>query len=149
MSSDKEILKAIKELSSQITKLNSKIDESEILNKTMQQMQWKEINYKMDVFLNLSKQSVDAVVNEPTTTRKTNKPTFFKNLFINEYDKYLNDLYTQEEVDILKNHEDVKKKVKDADKQVKIASLIYNTHIKSNNPEGRLAKFESIYSSEN
>lgn len=141
--SDQNVLKAIKELIAKFDKLEKKVEEMDAVSKTRVELSFNELSEKLDILANLNSSSVSAVVE--STTRKINKPTFFKKIFNEQRDEYLNTLYTQEEIDAVAQLPEVLAKRKDTEKNNKIATLIYNKHIKENNPSGRWALFESIY----
>jgi S-adenosylmethionine:tRNA-ribosyltransferase-isomerase (queuine synthetase) len=103
-----------------------------------------EISAKMDILINLDKQVPSTGTTEPVV-KKSNKPVFFKQLFLTKRDEYMDILYTQEIIDSYKTHVDVLKKKNENDKIAKIGSLIYNECIKQNKPEGAKDQFEKIY----
>ncbi len=151
MSTNQDIMKAIKDLTAAVARLSAKVDESELANRTMVEMRWSEISQKIDIFTNLSEQSAQHLAEAGAagaTVRKTkaNRPVAFKKLFLEDREKYMNQLYTQAEIDLFMQHEDVVKKTKAQDKYSKIAALIYNNHIKTDTPAGRNSAFESVYS---
>ena len=106
---------------------------------------YKNLSAKFDLFKNLETQSRDVMQQNATTTRKPTKPIFFKKIFAEEREKHMNTLYTQEEVDAAFAERDIEKKGKEPERIKAAAQFIYVTHIKANNPEGRLAAFESLY----
>lgn len=149
---DKDILSAIKHLTNEVKNLRAdvkaiddKLDSSEIANRTMLEMRWKEVSQKFDIFANLNEQSATNMAKP--NTRKVSKPIFFKNLFMTQREEYLDKLFTQEEIDTYMKDPLVVKKTKAEDKFIRIAKYIYDNSIKVNQPEGRLALFESIYTS--
>jgi hypothetical protein len=103
------------------------------------------LNAKFDIVKNLDLESRENI-EEKKNEKKPTKPSFFKTIFLNEKDKYMNTLYTQDEIDAIYAGDEVSKKKKDADKATKAAALLYANHIKADNPEGRFSAFESIYS---
>ncbi len=106
---------------------------------------YKTLNAKFDLFKNLEEQSRETIQQGSSSTRKLTRPAFFKKMFLEEREKYLNTLYTQEEIDAAYQDKDVIAKKKDTEKAAKVVTILYNTHIKANNPEGRLSAFESLY----
>ncbi len=106
---------------------------------------YKALNAKFDLFKNLEAQSRETIQQTTTTSRKLTRPAFFKKLFIEEREKYLNVLYTQEEIDAAFEEKEVAAKKKEADRISKAVTLIYTKHIKANNPEGRASAFASLY----
>ncbi len=103
------------------------------------------LNSKFDIIKNLDIESREKI-EDKKSEKKPTKPSFFKSLFNGDKDKYMNILYTQDEIDDIYQSEEVIKKKKDSDKLNKVADLLYKNHIKENKPEGRQSAFESIYS---
>ena len=107
---------------------------------------YKTLNAKFDLFKNLESDSRETIRQQSAAgTRKLTRPVFFKKLFIEDRMKYINILYTQEEIDIVMQDKEVTSKKKEDDRISKLATLIYTKHIKGNNPEGRASAFASIY----
>lgn len=103
-----------------------------------------EVSAKMDLLMNMDRQASAASASaEPATKKPLNKPAFFKDIFLHKREDYIDILYTQELIDSYKTHVDVLKKKNEADKMNKIATLIYNEHIKLQKKE--LQEFERIY----
>lgn len=102
------------------------------------------LNAKFDIVKNLDIESRETL-EDKKNEKKPTKPSFFKTLFLGDRDKYLNTLYTQDEINAIYASDEVSKKKKDADKANKAAALLYANHIKADNPEGRASAFESIY----
>jgi hypothetical protein len=103
------------------------------------------LNAKFDIFKNLEAQSREISQQTTTTTRKLTRPAFFKRIFIDEREKYMNVLFTQEEIDEAFQDKDVIAKKKDTDKTNEVAGIIFTKHIKANNPEGRWRAFCDLY----
>ncbi len=106
---------------------------------------YKVLNAKLDLFKNLDMESRENLADNKGDKRPPTKPSFFKQIFMEDREKYLNTLYTQDEIDAVYAHEDVVKKKKECDKARKAGALLYDIHIKKNFPEGRASAFESIY----
>lgn len=107
---------------------------------------YKTLNAKFDLFKNLESNSRETILQQASSsTRKLTRPVFFKKLFVEDREKYLNILYTQEEIDSAMQEKDVLAKKKEADRISKVATIIYTNHIKANNPEGRASAFASLY----
>lgn len=104
---------------------------------------YKVLNAKLDLFKNLDMDSRENI-QDKKSSKKISRPSFFKQLFLEQRDMYMDKLYTQDEIDAIYSLDEVKKK-KDADKATKAAALIFLNHIKANVPEGRFSEFESIY----
>lgn len=102
-----------------------------------------EVSAKMDLLMNMDRQASAASSSEPPVKKPLNKPAFFKDIFLHKQEEYLDVLYTQELIDSYKTHVDVLKKKNEADKMNKIATLIYNEHVKVQAKEKN--EFERIY----
>jgi hypothetical protein len=106
---------------------------------------YKTLNAKFDIFKNLEAQSRETIQQIASTPRKLTRPAFFKKLFIEDREKYMNILYTQEEIDEAYLDKDVVAKKKEADKITKVAGIIFTKHVKADTPEGRASAFASLY----
>jgi regulator of replication initiation timing len=106
---------------------------------------YKTLNAKFDIFKNLEAQSREAIQQTAAAPRKLTRPGFFKKLFLEDREKYMNILYTQEEIDFAFQDKDVIAKKKDADRLNKVAGIIFTNYIKADNPEGRASAFASLY----
>ena len=106
---------------------------------------YKTLNAKFDMFKNLEASSRETIQQANTAPRKLTRPVFFKKIFIEDREKYLNVLYTQEEIDAAMEDKDVIAKKKESDRLSKVATILYTNHIKGNNPAGRANAFTSIY----
>ena len=95
------------------------------------------IDVKLDLLCNLenkdSKQNLKK--NKPVV-----KATYFKNMFKADIEKYIDDLYTQEELTDARESEDVKNKKSDIQKLNKVVDILY-TNLNKNNPQ----RIKSIY----
>lgn len=137
MSSTQEIVKMLKDLMKSNEELTTKIESLSDQHKVL--------HAKFDLLKNLDAEYHENVAKAKTTDKLT-KPTFFKKIFNDDREKYLNTLYTQDEIDAIYATEEVMKKKKPEEKSLKAGALIYAKHIKGNSPEGRQSAFESIYS---
>lgn len=143
-----EVMKLLNKVAADIQDLKlamKELQEDNASSAVNAEKMYKTLNAKFDMFKNLDTQSRETIQQTTTTTRKSTRPVFFKQLFVNDREKYLNVLYTQEEIDAAFQDKDVVSKKKDADKISKVATILYATHIKANNPEGRASAFASIY----
>lgn len=136
-----EVLKEMRELKAAISELQEDNASAAVNAEKM----YKTLNVKFDIFKNLEPQSRETIQQTANASRKLTRPTFFKKIFTEEREKYLNILYTQEEVDAVFEHPDVVAKKKPSDKISKVVSILYTKHIKANNPEGRFSAFASLY----
>jgi hypothetical protein len=107
---------------------------------------YKTLNAKFDMFKNLEAQSRESIQQQnASTARKLTRPAYFKKLFTEDREKYLDVLYTQAEIDDAYKSKEVVAKKKEADRISKVVTILYTTHIKANNPEGRFGAFASLY----
>lgn len=143
-----EVIELLKALTKDMTEMKIAIKELQEDNASSAvgaEKMYKTLNAKFDMFKNLESQSRDTIQQTTTAGRKLTRPAFFKKLFIEERDKYLNVLYTQEEIDAAFLDKDVVAKKKEIDRISKVVTILYTTGIKANNPEGRASAFASLY----
>ena len=143
-----EILDLLKTLSKDMEEMKVSIKELQEDNASSAvnaEKMYKTLNAKFDMFKNLEAQSRETIQQSATTGRKLTRPAFFKKIFIEDRDKHLNVLYTQEEIDEVFQEKEVLAKKKEADRISKVVTIIYTKHIKANNPEGRASAFASLY----
>ncbi len=142
MSTNADLVKTLKALTKSVEQIKldiEKLVESDSKSKEMYTV----LNAKLDLFKNLDMESRENI-SDKKKSKKATKPSFFKTLFLEDREEYLNNLYTQEEVDAIYASDEIKKR-KPSDQANKVAAVIYTKHIKANNPEGRASAFESIY----
>ncbi len=145
MSSDHaELIKMLKAMSKDIEQIKENVAMLTQSDTRAEDM-YKILNAKLDFFKNLNLESRENI-SDTQSEKKLTKPSFFKKLFLENRDKYIDILYTQAEIDEIYASDDVVKKKKDSDKATKVAADLYTKHIKANLPEGRASAFESIYS---
>lgn len=142
----KELIEVIKSLFDGY-KASNEVKNAELQNEIKSSREEiKALHAKLDLFRNLDTNSRDEITNTAVVKKaKLTRPSFFKMIFIERRDEFMNILYTQDEIDAIFNHNDVKAKKSIADKNVKAAALLYLTHIRDNVPEGRSSAFNSIY----
>jgi len=128
-----------------IDDLKKQIVKIDTLSRTQVGIQNNNIEQKLDLILSSQDTVANnvAVTNTSTILKKPNRPVYFKSLYQNKRDEYMDVLYTQQLIDRYTQHPDVQKKAKQVDKDKKIATLIYDEHIKMD-PEYK-ARYESIY----
>ena len=141
--SNAEIVKLLKAMSKDIENIKDNLNTLMQAEHKSDDM-YKTLNAKLDLFKNLDFESRESITDKKNEKKPT-KPSFFKKLFMEENEKYMNTLYTQDEINAIYASDDVTKKKKDTDKATKAAAVIYLQHIKANVPEGRASAFESIY----
>lgn len=143
-----EVLSLLKKVSQDVAELKIAIKELQEDNASSAvnaEKMYKTLNAKFDMFKNLDTQSRETIQQTTSSSRKLTRPVFFKKIFLEEREKHLNVLYTQEEIDAAFQDKDVVAKKKEADKISKVATILYANHIKANNPEGRASAFASLY----
>lgn len=147
MSDNKEILALLKEIQLDVVNMKQAINqlqEDNNLSANNAEKMYKTLNAKFDMFKNLESET-RKTMEEANNTKHLTRPGFFKQLFLEEREKYMDKLYTQAEIDVIAEMDVVKKKKKEHEKNIKIGALIYMNHIKPNNPVGRNASFESVF----
>ncbi len=148
MSANKEVVELLKTLCKDMAEIKVAVKELQEDNASSAlnaEKMYKSLNAKFDLFKNLEDQSRESIQQASTSTRKLTRPAFFKKLFMEEREKYLDTLYTQDEIDTAFQDKDVLAKKKEPERVTKVVTILYNNHIKANNPEGRLSAFESLY----
>lgn len=144
----KQLTKDVAELKMEMKGMKTNIKELQEDNASSavsSEQMYKMLNAKFDMFKNLETQSRENLEQTASTSRKLTRPAFFKKLFIEEREKHINVLYTQEEIDAAFQEKDVLAKKKEADRISKVVTIIYTKHIKANFPEGRASAFASLY----
>ncbi len=108
---------------------------------------YRALNAKLDAVDSLDKKSSDALQKAaiPKTTKPC-RPVFFKRIFAEDREKYIDVLYTQEELDKASATEKTTKSKTSLAISNHIATVLYNEYIKPN--KERFAKFENIYTTE-
>lgn len=148
MSANKEVVELLKVLCKDMAEIKvavKELQEDNASSAVNAEKMYKSLNAKFDLFKNLEEQSRESIQQTNTSTRKLTRPAFFKKLFLEEREKYLDTLYTQDEIDTAFQDKDVLAKKKEPERVTKVVTILYNNHIKANNPEGRLSAFESLY----
>lgn len=147
MSANAEILSLLKTLAKDMEEMKIAVKELQEDNASSAvgaEKMYKTLNAKFDMFKNLETQSREQI--QPTAAaRKPTRPAFFKQLFLEEREKHLNVLYTQEEIDAAFQEKEVVSKKKEAERITKVVTILYTRHIKANSPEGRASAFASLY----
>lgn len=143
-----EVIELLKNLTKDMNEMKLAIKELQEDNASSAinaEKMYKTLNAKFDLFKNLEAQSRETIQQTDSNARKLTRPAFFKKIFTEDQEKYINVLYTQEEKDAAFAEKDVTAKKKESERITKAASILYTKHIKANNPEGRQSAFESIY----
>ena len=152
MSKNNDILDLLKSIAKDVSEMKIAIEQLQEENSSAavnSEKMYKMMNAKIDIFKNLESESREAVAQKTSSSKKLTNPSFMKKIFMEDRDKYINILYTQEELDAIFQHEDVVKKKKEEERITKAGTLIYALHIKADNPKGRQSQFESIFSQAN
>lgn len=86
---------------------------------------------------------VEATANSSAT--KMYRPSFFKKIFMEEREAYLDILWTQKEIEEALELPEVASKKKEDDRYAKVARILYDVSIKEDVPKGRRAIFELAF----
>jgi len=143
-----EILQVLHALQKDVSELKVAIKELQEDNASAainSDKMYKTLNAKIDVFKNMEAQSRESIQQTSTSTRNPTRPAVFKKLFLEEREKHMNVLYTQEEIDAAFQTKEVLAKKKETERISKVISILYTTHIRADKPEGRNSAFASIY----
>lgn len=140
-----ELLKTIAKDLSEMKISIKELQEDNASSAVSAEKMYKDLNMKFDIFKNLESQSREIIQQKTTSDRKLTRPALFKKLFTEEREKYLNTLYTQDEIDTAFNDDEVQAKKKESDRVSKVVNILYTKHIKGNSPAGRANAFSSIY----
>lgn len=105
---------------------------------------------KLDILSNLPSNIDDGAKSTSKPKRTMITSTFFKQELKSDMNKYIDILYTKDDIDNLKKDPEVLKKKTESDKNIKLISLIYMNIIKPN-PQllKKLEEFKEIYISSN
>jgi len=105
---------------------------------------------KLDILSNLPSNIDDGAKSTSKPKRTIITSTFFKQELKSDMNKYIDVLYTKDDIDNLKKDPEVLKKKSESDKNTKLISLIYMNIIKPN-PQllKKLEEFKEIYISSN
>lgn len=128
MSTDRkleEVINKLNQLTEDFTKYKNSIDDIIVMNTTLVQEIANQINTKIDILCNLEN-ATKGTTKSTTKTKSLSKTSFFKDKMKNNINVFLNQLYTQEELDEFNNHPDVKIKKTELQKKNKIIDLLYN-----------------------
>ena len=101
---------------------------------------------KLDILSNLPSNIDDGAKSTSKPKRTMITSTFFKQELKSDMNKYIDILYTKDDIDNLKKDPEVLKKKTESDKNTKLISLIYMNIIKPN-PQllKKLEEFKEIY----
>ena len=91
------------------------------------------------------KAALKAEVASAIPATKMYRPSFFKKIFMEEREAYLNILWTQKEIKEALKLPEVASKKKEDDRYAKVARILYDVSIKDDVPRGRKAKFELAF----
>jgi hypothetical protein len=85
-----------------------------------------QINTKIDILCNLENINTNTKQSTTKKTKSLSKTSFFKDKLKNNINEFVNILYTEEELNELYEHPDVKSKKNESTKKNKIIDLLYN-----------------------
>ncbi len=136
----KTLLQEVKEMKLAIVELQEDNASSAVNAEKM----YKTLNAKFDLFKNLEPQSREIIQQtKNSAARRPTRPVFFKKLFTEDREKYMDVLYTKEDVDeAFEELKGDKKIKKESDLVSKASTIIYNKHLKEGE---RKNAFDSIY----
>ena len=139
-----EIINKLNQLTEDFNKYKNTVDDIIVMNTTLVQEIANQINTKIDILCN-----IESTTNNNTTasnvkkTKSLSKTSFFKDKLKNNINEFLDVLYTQDELDELNNHPDVKSKKNDSSKKTKIIDLLYNNITKKD--ENKHNKLKDLF----
>ena len=127
MSTDRkleEVINKLNQLTNDFNKYKSTVDDIIIMNTTLVQEIANQINTKIDILCNLENNAKP--VKGSAKSKSLSKTSFFKDKMKNNINAFLNELYTQEELDELYTNAEVKSKKTEIQQKNKIIDLLYN-----------------------
>ena len=129
MSTDRkleEVINKLNQLTEDFNKYKNTIDDIIVMNTTLVQEIANQINTKIDILCNIENLNTNTKANTTKKTKSLSKTSFFKDKMKTNIKEFINILYTEEELNELYNHPDVKTKKTDSTKKNKIIDLLYN-----------------------
>lgn len=129
MSYDKkldEVLNKLNQLTDDFNKYKNTIDDIIIMNTSLVQEIANQINTKIDILCNLENINTNTKQSATKKTKSLSKTSFFKDKLKNNINEFVNILYTEDELNELYEHPDVKSKKNESTKKNKIIDLLYN-----------------------
>jgi hypothetical protein len=121
-----EVLNKLNKLNDDFTKYKNTIDDIIIMNTSLVQEIANQINTKIDIMCNMENINNNTKANTTKKTKSLSKTSFFKDKMKINIKEFINILYTEDELEELYNHPDVKSKKTDLTKKNKIIDLLYN-----------------------
>jgi len=125
-----ELTKRITKLEKENIKFKEEIKDIIIMENSLMTEIGNKIETKLDLFGNM--EFNETIKQSTKQTKKITELVFLKQELKDDINKYIDILYTAEDIEKLKNEKDVKSKKSDIDKNNKMISLLYNTIIKKN-----------------
>lgn len=143
--------KKIEELSNQINQLvvdfnkyKNSIDDIIVMNTALVQEIANQINVKIDILCNMNNANTkNSKTSNNKKAKSLTKTSFFKEKMKTDINEFLDILYTQEELDELQNHPDVKIKKTESSKKTKIIDLLYTNITKKD--ESKHNKLKELF----
>lgn len=140
-----EIVNKLNQLSDDFNKFKNTIDDIIIMNTSLVQEIANQINTKMDILCNLENNTSNQTKTTTKKAKSLSKPAFFKDKLKLNMNEFLNVLYTENDLQELQNHADVKSKKTDTTKKNKVIDLLYSNIIKDTEKNQKLKELFDNY----
>lgn len=140
-----EIVNKLNQLSDDFNKFKNTIDDIIIMNTSLVQEIANQINTKMDILCNLENNTSNQTKTTTKKAKSLSKPAFFKDKLKLNMNEFLNVLYTENDLQELQNHADVKSKKTDTTKKNKVIDLLYSNITKDTEKNQKLKELFDNY----
>lgn len=140
-----EIVNKLNQLSDDFNKFKNTIDDIIIMNTSLVQEIANQINTKMDILCNLENNTSNQTKTTTKKAKSLSKQAFFKDKLKLNMNEFLNVLYTENDLQELQNHADVKSKKTDTTKKNKVIDLLYSNIIKDTEKNQKLKELFDNY----
>lgn len=140
-----EIVNKLNQLSDDFNKFKNTIDDIIIMNTSLVQEIANQINTKMDILCNLENNTSNQTKTTTKKAKSLSKLAFFKDKLKLNMNEFLNVLYTENDLQELQNHADVKSKKTDTTKKNKVIDLLYSNIIKDTEKNQKLKELFDNY----
>lgn len=121
-----EFSKQNKHIESSISEYKKQIEQVMIHNSIEVQTIATEMGAKIDIMCNIEKPATSSTKTSAKTSKILTKNAFFKDKLKKNINEYIDILYTEDDINELKNHPDVLSKKTDILKKNKIIDILYN-----------------------
>jgi len=138
-----EILIKLNKLNDEFNKYKNTVDDIIVMNTTLVQEIANQINTKIDILCNIDSISNNSKSSSTKKTKSLSKTSFFKDKMKSNIKEFIDVLYTEDELNELYNHPDVKSKKNDSTKKTKIIDLLYNNITKKD--ENKHNKLKELF----